>query len=313
MEVQNIRINWKPLLEKQKEGFQKIYPEMELDSTFTSLEEQLNLNMIPSRVIIRENMVKGFAYITGLNSDSGRSYGFLCFPEPDLYSNTTLESLLKWMEDLALGSSKKLIIGIIDAPENLDRIMTESGYEIFRRKRMVCDLSSAHGGKSSEVKSPEVRIEPLTGIDIPQYAESQAVAYSGTPDETFMLPDDAKGRIRMVEEMFKGNYGEIMLEPSGLILNGKKVEGSVIVSQGRLRRDGTRVPLLLDVFVLPDLRGKGIGAALLKYALDKLRESSCKKVELWVSEGNHAEHLYSRMGFTVEGQPDIAYIRNLRQ
>jgi hypothetical protein len=85
MEIDNVKINWKPLLEVQKKLFQDLYPDMDIENTFSALERQLSSNLIPSRIIINRNRVKGFAYLTGTDASSGRAHGLVCFPEPDLF------------------------------------------------------------------------------------------------------------------------------------------------------------------------------------------------------------------------------------
>ena len=53
-----------------------------------------------------------------------------------------------------------------------------------------------------------------------------------------------------------------------------------------------------DVFVLEQHRGQGIGAKLMREALDYARKSGCVRVELGTRRDNvHARRLYERLGF----------------
>jgi GNAT superfamily N-acetyltransferase len=53
-----------------------------------------------------------------------------------------------------------------------------------------------------------------------------------------------------------------------------------------------------ELFVLPTHRGRGIGAALLDYALAHARTSGCLGFDLEVADGHErAAHLYQRTGF----------------
>ena len=53
-----------------------------------------------------------------------------------------------------------------------------------------------------------------------------------------------------------------------------------------------------DVFVLEQHRGQGIGAELMREALNNARKSGCVRVELGTRRDNvHARRLYERLGF----------------
>jgi GNAT superfamily N-acetyltransferase len=67
--------------------------------------------------------------------------------------------------------------------------------------------------------------------------------------------------------------------------------------QWTLERGG-RVLWLEELYVLPELRGRGIGAQLLRATLDVARARACLAVELEV-EASHARasNLYARAGF----------------
>jgi RimJ/RimL family protein N-acetyltransferase len=59
---------------------------------------------------------------------------------------------------------------------------------------------------------------------------------------------------------------------------------------------------ILGMGLLPDWRGKGIGAALMAAALEASRACGLERVELALFAGNdRAQRLYAKMGFAVEG------------
>ena len=62
-----------------------------------------------------------------------------------------------------------------------------------------------------------------------------------------------------------------------------------------------------DIAVLPEARGKGVGAALLESVKKKGRETGCCKVTLEVREDNAARRLYERSGFEY-GEPEMYFM-----
>lgn len=56
---------------------------------------------------------------------------------------------------------------------------------------------------------------------------------------------------------------------------------------------------LEDLYVEPEARGKGLGAALVELALDRARARGCRRIELDTNEANGAAlALYERLGFS---------------
>lgn len=63
---------------------------------------------------------------------------------------------------------------------------------------------------------------------------------------------------------------------------------------------GEKVAWLEDMVVSPDSRGKGVGSALLAYAIDDARLQGCKRITL-LTDGNNeiAQGFYQAHGFEV--------------
>jgi GNAT superfamily N-acetyltransferase len=62
-----------------------------------------------------------------------------------------------------------------------------------------------------------------------------------------------------------------------------------------------------DLAVLPEVRGKGVGEALLSAVEKKAVETDCCKVTLEVREDNRARNLYERSGFEY-GEPRMFFM-----
>lgn len=70
-------------------------------------------------------------------------------------------------------------------------------------------------------------------------------------------------------------------------------------------RNGEEI-LLVDIALLPDYRGSGIGTALIRELLDEAAETS-RPVRLQVYRNNPAQRLYQRLGFYKIGENEIYY------
>lgn len=77
-----------------------------------------------------------------------------------------------------------------------------------------------------------------------------------------------------------------------------EVIGYLVVRQESVRRRRAELPTFA---VREDMRGRGIGSALLRQALDYLEGAGVRRLVLQVSVHNEgAQKLYRRFGFTVE-------------
>ncbi|CAM3028416.1 N-acetyltransferase [Chryseobacterium flavum] len=63
---------------------------------------------------------------------------------------------------------------------------------------------------------------------------------------------------------------------------------------------------VLQLQILPDLQGRGLGKKILKDILDEASVSG-KTVTLSVLKTNKAQHLYSRLGFRIVGEDQYSY------
>ena len=60
---------------------------------------------------------------------------------------------------------------------------------------------------------------------------------------------------------------------------------------------------LIGMWVTPAERGRGIGALLVRAALDVAADQDAPSVGLWVTEGNDAARaMYQRLGFEFTGE-----------
>jgi GNAT superfamily N-acetyltransferase len=80
-------------------------------------------------------------------------------------------------------------------------------------------------------------------------------------------------------------------------------------------------PVLVGMFVAPEERGRGVGAALVEAIADWARAANAARLRLWVTSTNGAAiSLYRRCGFEPTGErrprrltPSVAEIAMVRQ
>jgi GNAT superfamily N-acetyltransferase len=97
-----------------------------------------------------------------------------------------------------------------------------------------------------------------------------------------------------------------------LARDGERAIGVAYVAFIWTLEHGGRAAWLEELFVVPELRGQGVGGALLKAALDLARDRECLAVDLEV-ESDHARaaNLYVRAGFHAHTR--ARYVKKLRE
>lgn len=76
----------------------------------------------------------------------------------------------------------------------------------------------------------------------------------------------------------------------------------------RVATDYTVFAYLMDVFVLPEYRGKGYSKTLMKSIIDEPQLSTCK---VWMLRTADAHGLYKQFGFTKIETPEVVMERLL--
>jgi GNAT superfamily N-acetyltransferase len=72
-------------------------------------------------------------------------------------------------------------------------------------------------------------------------------------------------------------------------------DGGRLVGSGRIVSDGVFHGLIVDVIVLPEYQGKGIGTAIMERLIECSRAQRIRDVELFCAKGKAA--FYERLGF----------------
>lgn len=311
LEIENIKINWKPLIAFQKGEYLRRYPFSDMERIFNNLETMLEENRIPSRVLVSNGRVRGFAYLIYNPLFRGRINGYICFPDPELYSDESLSGIIRWM--VATGRQRKtdVVIQDISGSPAGDGLIISEGFEMLGRTSMTIHLAAA---VESVTEVPDgVEVMDFSSFNFNEYLDAQGNAYSDTDESRFLIPENRSDRSELLRTVIEGSFGELIYEASFLARYQGKLVGAIMVCSGMNRTDGTRIPLIEDLFVLRDFRSRGIGTHLLFRSLQSLKDKNYSSAELAVSLGNNAMKIYEKTGFVKYGEPERMYMRKLTE
>lgn len=311
LEIENIKINWKPLIAFQKGEYLRRYPFSDMERIFNNLEAMLEENRIPSRVLVSNGRVRGFAYLIDNPLFRRRINGYICFPDPGLYSDESLSGIIRWM--VATGRQRKsdVVIQDISGSHASDGLIISEDFEMLGRFGMKIQLASS---TDSVTEVPDgVEVMDFSSFNFNEYLDAQGNAYSGTDESRFLIPENRSDRSELLRTVIDGSFGELIYEASFLARYQGKLVGAIMVCSGMNRTDGTRIPLIEDLFVLRDFRSRGIGTHLLSRSLKSLKDKNYSSAELAVSLGNNAMKIYEKTGFVKYGEPERMYMRKLTE
>ena len=139
--------------------------------------------------------------------------------------------------------------------------------------------------------SRELSLRPVASDD----AELLFLIYASTREEELaVVPWDASVKEAFLRMQFKAQdtyYRATYPDASyDLIVSGDEVLGRLYVDRGE------STWLVLDVALLPEHRGNGIGTRLLQKVITEAKAAG-KPVQIHVEHLNPARHLYDRLGF----------------
>lgn len=148
------------------------------------------------------------------------------------------------------------------------------------------------------VAPPTVALRPVTSADEPFLLG----LYAETRPGFSLLALDGPARDALMQMQYTAQTRSYAAaHPQGtcdLILVDGAPAGRLYVD-----RDGPDV-VLVDISLLADQRGRGVGTRLLGELIAEARERGCR-VRLHVARGNPALRLYQRVGFSVVAQDEV--------
>ena len=143
-------------------------------------------------------------------------------------------------------------------------------------------------------KDAGLELGAATKGDLPQLVDLLGVLFALEADFT---PDAAKQK-RALEAIFADpRVGRIYVAREA-----GRVVGMVTTLYTISTAEGGKAAWLEDMVVLPECRGRGIGAALVEHAVVSARDEGCLRLTLLSDEDNALAHaVYAAEGFQFSG------------
>ncbi|HXN45392.1 MAG TPA: GNAT family N-acetyltransferase [Bryobacteraceae bacterium] len=147
-----------------------------------------------------------------------------------------------------------------------------------------------------------VTLRPETEDDVPFLL---AVYGSTRAEEMALVPWTEEQKDEFVRMQFRFQRKHYLENYGGATFDIVMVEGR---PAGRLYVfRGSSEIRIIDIALLPDYRGRGVGGGLLAEVLEEARGKGLV-VSIHVERNNPAQHLYQRLGFQFAGERGPVYL-----
>ena len=307
MELNNVKLDWALILEGEIKHLESIYPDLPVRVSYESVIKELNKNTIQSRVILNGINVAAYSFIKESSELKDRLYGSVGFTDIAFATDERISNLLSWLTSISRNRKKRLMLNnIFNGGELSESVLVRMGFKKFARDRMQLYLDGSLPMTPGNIDEQFIQV-PADRIDIGGYADAEFRSFAGTADEILFNSSDRGQRVEFVTSLFKGKFGEIIPGSSIILSLNRQIAGSVITTHQQTFTD-VKTGLILDFFVTPEFRGKGLGRTLLINSLILLRNLGYERCILWVSESNPVRRLYENIGFdSASGMKEIFY------
>ncbi len=296
MELNNVKLDWALILEGEIKHLESIYPDLPVRVSYESVIKELNKNTIQSRVILNGINVAAYSFIKESSELKDRLYGSVGFTDIAFATDERISNLLSWLTSISRNRKKRLMLNnIFNGGELSESVLVRMGFKKFARDRMQLYLDGSFPMTPGNIDERFIQV-PADRIDIGGYADAEFRSFAGTADEILFNSSDRGQRVEFVMSLFKGKFGEIIAGSSIILSLNRQIAGSVITTHQQTFTD-VKTALILDFFVTPEFRGKGLGRTLLINSLILLRNLGYERCILWVSESNPVRRLYENIGF----------------
>jgi GNAT superfamily N-acetyltransferase len=241
--------------------------------------------------------------------ENGRAVGLVAFQARDGWGQIgllhtlglpTLDRTLvaRAVQDLGRSAGVRSIVATVYRPSDRVREAFEAvGFEEVTRQKMGLELARAPG-----------RYPPPLGYELApwhlRYREAAAEvmwrANQGQPDAQIYPPlQTLEGCRDLVAKIATGRWGPFLPEASAVALDATGVLVGLLFAQ----RIAPGTAYVLEVAVLPDCQGRGLGKALVTHCVAQCQALGYPRLRLAVSRRNTAAlSLYRAAGFEADAE-----------
>lgn len=161
---------------------------------------------------------------------------------------------------------------------------------------MSSDILTVDLVTTATTASQATDLRPLRPDDAPDLASAYLASFpagvgAGSPAEA-----DAE-----IAATYAGEYGMLRYEASFVAAVDGRAHGAVLVVEHSIWDEDLGGPFVIDLFVAPPLRGRGLGRRLVEAAMHACADAGDITLSLRIGAGTSpaAHALYTRLGFTV--------------
>ena len=107
--------------------------------------------------------------------------------------------------------------------------------------------------------------------------------------------------LQEIDSTFAGEYGALRLDASWIAVQDETAIGAILVVEQSIWDDKLSGPFIIDLFLTPVSKGRGLGRLLIQTAISSCAHAGDTQLRLRIGEGTSAAaaHLYASLGFNA--------------
>jgi ribosomal protein S18 acetylase RimI-like enzyme len=189
---------------------------------------------------------------------------------------------------------------VLDDPETAAALIADGG-TLYRHALIMTRALTAADADAAAAAPDDIVIEAMDPARVADYVIVSAAAFPpGHPDHEPSDSDLAAGAEVLAATLRGEAVGPWMPHASWHAVDRSgRVVAAAVITNAPTSPAFNAGPFVTDVFVHPDMAGRGIGVELLMRAMAVLAADGHRAITLVVTVTNPARRVYERLGFRV--------------